>query len=181
MRNIAFGDRSPNVIKQDIDANTGFALSIDDFGTSAVPLTKLTETSIVRLVDAFYAKVRRDPQLGPVFDRAIRADSWPAHLDKMYGFWSAVMLTTGRYKGNPLAVHAAVPDIDEAMFERWIASFEETVGELFTEDLADILRLKARRIAKSLRLGLFYRPSAGGLAIGRSAVGAAQKTAVGDE
>ena len=75
----------------------------------------------------------------------------------------------------------AVPDIDEAMFERWIASFEETVGELFTEDLADILRLKARRIAKSLRLGLFYRRSAGGLAIGRSAVGAAQKTAVGDE
>ena len=99
----------------------------------------------------------------------------------MYGFWSAVMLTTGRYKGNPLAVHAAVPDIDEAMFERWIASFEETVGELFTEDLADILRLKARRIAKSLRLGLFYRRTAGGLAIGRSAVGAAQKTAVGDE
>ena len=75
---------------------------------SALPLTKLTESSIVRLVDAFYAKVRRDAQLGPVFDRAISADGWPAHLDKMYGFWSSVMLTTGRYKGNPLAVHAAV-------------------------------------------------------------------------
>jgi hemoglobin len=58
--------------------------------------------------------VRRDPLLGPVFDRAIGADSWPAHRDKMYGFWSSVMLTTGRYKGNPLAVHAMVPDIDEA-------------------------------------------------------------------
>ena len=46
------------------------------------------------------------------------------------------------------------------MFERWLACFGETVGELFTEDLADILRLKARRIAESLRLGLFYRPSA---------------------
>ena len=146
-----------------------------------MPLTKLTETSIVRLVDAFYAKVRRDPLLGPVFDRAIGADSWPAHLDKMYGFWSSVMLTTGRYKGNPLAVHAMVPDIDEAMFERWLACFGETVGELFTEDLADILRLKARQIAQSLRLGLFYRPSAGGLAIRRSAAGAAQKTAAGGE
>ncbi len=89
--------------------------------------------------------------MGPVFDRAIGADSWPAHLDKTYGFWSSVMLTTGRYKGNPLSVHAAVPDIDEAMFERWLASFGKTVGEPFTEDLADTLRLKARRIAESLR------------------------------
>jgi hemoglobin len=80
-----------------------------------------------------------------------------------------------------LAVHAAVPDIDEAMFERRLACFGETAGELFTEDLADMLRLKARRIAQSLRLGLFYRPSAGGLAVRRSAAGAAQKTAVGGE
>jgi hemoglobin len=119
--------------------------------------------------------------LGPVFDRAISADSWPAHLDKMYGFWSSVILTTGRYKGNPLAVHAVVPDIDEAMFDRWLACFGETVGELFTEDLAHMLRLKARRIAESLKLGLFYRPSAGGLAVRRSAARAAQRTAVGGE
>jgi hemoglobin len=146
-----------------------------------MPLAELTEASIVRLIDAFYAKVRRDPQLGPVFDRTISVDSWPAHLDKMCGFWSSVMLTTGRYKGNPLAVHAAVPDIDEAMFERWLACFGETVGELFTEDLADILRLKARQIAESLRLGLFYRPSARGLALRRAAAGVAQDTAVGGE
>ena len=181
MSNIAFGDRSTNVRKQDSDANIGLALPSRRPRKLPVPLTKLTETSIVRLVDAFCAKARRDPQLGPVFDRAISADSWPAHLDKMYGFWSSVMLTTGRYKGNPLAVHAAVPDIDEAMFERWLASFGETVGELFTEGLADLLRLKARRIAESLRLGLFYRPSAAGLAIRRSAAGAAQKTAAGRE
>jgi hypothetical protein len=55
------------------------------------------------------------------------------------------------------------------------------IGEPFTEDLADILRLKARRIAKSLRVGLFYPPSGGGLPIRRLAAGAAQKTAVGGE
>lgn len=31
----------------------------------------LDEQTIKALVDSFYAKVRRDPQLGPVFDRAI--------------------------------------------------------------------------------------------------------------
>jgi truncated hemoglobin YjbI len=93
---LLFGAGSTNVSKRDRDANTGLALPADDLGSSAMPLAELTEASIVRLVDAFYAKVRRDPQLGPVFDRAIGADSWPAHLDKMYGFWSSVMLTTGR-------------------------------------------------------------------------------------
>ena len=33
------------------------------------------------LVDTFYARVRRDPLLGPVFDRAI--EDWGAHLDKL--------------------------------------------------------------------------------------------------
>ena len=35
-------------------------------------------------------------------------NSWPVHLAKMYDFWSSVMLTTGRYKGNPLGVHMRV-------------------------------------------------------------------------
>lgn len=131
--------------------------------------TALTEASIVRLVDAFYAKVRQDPVLGPVFEGVIGEEGWPAHLRKMYDFWSSVMLTTGRYKGNPLAVHAAVPAIDEAMFGRWLALFEETAREQFTGALADSFRQKAHRIAESLKLGLFYRAAQGGLVIRRSA------------
>jgi len=130
----------------------------------------LTEASIVCLVDAFYAKVRRDPVLGPVFESAIGEDGWPAHLRKMYDFWSSVMLTTGRYKGNPLAVHAAVPAIEAAMFERWLALFEESAREQFGQELADAFRLKARRIAESLKLGLFYRPASDGLGIRRGAI-----------
>jgi hemoglobin len=34
----------------------------------------VTEDGICRLVDAFYAKVRLDPELGPVFARAIPGD-----------------------------------------------------------------------------------------------------------
>lgn len=119
----------------------------------------VTEAAIVRLVDAFYGKVRRDPVLGPVFDEAIGAEAWPAHLVKMYAFWSSVMLTTGRYKGNPLAAHMTVRSIEEPMFERWLTLFGETAGELFAEGPAAVFRLKARRIAESLKLGLFFRPA----------------------
>ncbi len=121
---------------------------------------EVTETTIRKLVDEFYAEVRRDPTLGPVFDRAI-GDGWPEHLAKMYDFWSSVLLTTGRYKGNPMAAHIAVTEIEPAMFQRWLGVFEATAERLFSPSVAAEFKLKARRIAESLSLGLFYRPTSG--------------------
>lgn len=117
---------------------------------------KLSEERIVALVDAFYAKVRTDETLGPIFARAIAPEAWPAHLAKMYDFWSSVMLTTGRYKGNPMAAHMQVEGIAESLFPRWLALFRATAEELFPPDVAAIFRLKSERIAESLKLGLFY-------------------------
>ena len=128
-------------------------------------MNSLTESQIVTLVDAFYAKVRRDDVLAPIFERAIAPDSWPVHLAKMYDFWSSVMLTTGRYKGNPLAVHLRVDGLEAGMFARWLALFRATAEELFAPELAASFREKSERIAESLKLGLFHRPGLGGLNI----------------
>lgn len=117
----------------------------------------LSEDAIRRLVDDFYAKVRADPALGPVFARAIPGD-WEPHLATMRNFWSSVMLTSGRYKGNPVAVHHRVEGIELDLFDRWLTLFEETCRELFDDDLAEAFRGKAVRIAESLKLALFYRP-----------------------
>lgn len=75
---------------------------------SAKKLDYVSENSIRELVDAFYVKVRADPELAPIFARAIPGD-WQPHLTQMYAFWSSVMLTTGRYKGNPVAKHLVIP------------------------------------------------------------------------
>jgi len=83
----------------------------------------------------------------------------------MYDFWSSVMLTTGRYKGNPLAVHMRLDGIEPSMFARWLALFRATAEELFPSDLAASFREKSERIAESLKLGLFYRPGLHGLKI----------------
>lgn len=118
----------------------------------------VTEETIKRLVDSFYEKVRSDPQLGPVFARQIAADQWPAHLDKMYAFWSAIMLKTARYNGNPLLKHAAISTLEPQMFQRWLALFGETAEETFAFDLASDFKSKSERIAASLSAGLFrYR------------------------
>ena len=124
---------------------------------SIAKLDGISEEGIRRLVDAFYAKVRVDPELAPIFLRAIPGD-WQPHLNRMYAFWSSVMLTSGRYKGNPLVKHLVIPGIRPQLFERWLALFNETCGELFDDGVSAEFRAKAARIAESLKLALFYRP-----------------------
>ncbi len=123
----------------------------------AAKLDEMTEEAIRRLVDDFYAKIRTDPELGPIFLRAIPGD-WGPHLETMRKFWSSVMLTSGRYKGNPVAVHHRVTGIEMELFDRWLDLFERTSREIFIDELADALLEKAVRIAESLKLALFYRP-----------------------
>ena len=119
--------------------------------------SRLSEDAIRQLVDQFYIKVRADPQLGPIFERAIPGE-WGPHLATMHDFWSSIMLTSGPYKGNPVAIHLRVEGIEPQLFARWLALFDETCRELFDADIADAFRVKAARIAESLKLALFYRP-----------------------
>ena len=67
----------------------------------------VSEEGIGLLVDHFYAKVRVDPVLGPIFERVVRG-KWGPHLETMRNFWSSVMLTSGRYKGAPVPAHLRV-------------------------------------------------------------------------
>lgn len=132
------------------------SLTRDDLTERACHAT-VTDDAIRDLVDVFYAKIRRDPELGPIFARAIPGD-WGPHLATMRDFWSSLTLTSGRYKGNPLAVHRRIEGMEPALFDRWLALFDETCCELFTADLAAAFVEKATRIAESFKLGLFYRP-----------------------
>lgn len=117
----------------------------------------IDEPAISALVERFYGKARRDPMIGPVFEAAV--DDWDEHLAKLSDFWSSVMLTTGRYKGNPMAAHLK-HKIEPAFFDRWLALWHETTGEIFAPEAAEQFGIKAERIADSLKLALFYRPGA---------------------
>jgi hemoglobin len=117
----------------------------------------ISDDGIRRLVDAFYAKVRADRDLAPNFERAIPGD-WGPHLGTMRDFWSSLMLASGRYKGNPLAVHQRLQGMTPRLFDRWLELFSETCGELFDERVAEAFRVKAERVAESFKLALFYRP-----------------------
>ncbi len=117
----------------------------------------ITEAAIRDLVDRFYAKIRVDPILGPIFEKAIPGD-WGPHLATMRAFWSSVMLTSGAYKGNPVAKHLRLEGMEIQLFGRWLALFDATCGEMFADVVAMAFRRKAANIAESLKLALFYRP-----------------------
>ena len=127
-------------------------MSIDVKDTAPV-----SEKQIRQLVDLFYDKVRADPELGPIFERVIQ-EEWGPHLQKMYDFWSSVMLTTGRYKGQPVVIHKRIDGLEIGLFDRWLALFGESCAELLDGETAGLFWRKAVRIAESLKLALFYRP-----------------------
>ncbi|MGG5887641.1 group III truncated hemoglobin [Falsiroseomonas sp. HC035] len=121
--------------------------------------TPITEADIARLVDRFYARVRHDPALGPVFHAAIGKDAgdWSAHLEKLRRFWSAVMLRSGAYHGDPFTAHLRLPGLTPDLFEQWLALFDATCRDSFPPETALAFSERAHRIARSLRMGLFER------------------------
>jgi hemoglobin len=118
----------------------------------------LDEAGIARQVHEFYARVRSDTLLGPVFEAAIAPADWPEHLRTMCRFWSSVMLCSGSYSGNPVAVHRSVAGIAPELFPRWLGLFSATASDLFAPDIAAAFTDKATRIAGSLRMAVFFRP-----------------------
>ncbi|HKD21291.1 MAG TPA: group III truncated hemoglobin [Rhizomicrobium sp.] len=113
--------------------------------------TGIDEAMIERLVRGFYAHVREDAVLGPVF--AAKITDWEPHLQRMFAFWSAVALMSGRYHGQPMAKHMPLP-IDADHFDRWLALFERTARELCPPKAADHFVMLAQRIAESIELGI---------------------------
>jgi hemoglobin len=112
----------------------------------------ITEAVIRNLVHAFYARVRCDSVLGPIFNT--RVQDWPTHLDKLCAFWSSVMLMTGRYKGTPMKAHVELPEIAPEHFQRWLALFQSTAREICPDAAARLFVERSERIAQSLQLGI---------------------------
>ena len=119
----------------------------------------IAEADIARLVDVFYARVRADPALSPIFHAAIGETEaeWAAHLDKLRRFWSAVMLRSGAYRGDPYSAHLRLPGLTPALFGRWLTLFDESCAAIFAPEKAAAFSERAHRIARSLQMGLFER------------------------
>lgn len=117
---------------------------------------ELNRQSISTLVRDFYADIRRDSVLQPVFDGAIGAN-WDVHLERMVDFWCSVMLSSAEFKGNVYGKHMQLQGIEAEHFRRWLGLFEAHARRLFAPETAESFLAAARRIAASLQYGYFGR------------------------
>ena len=113
---------------------------------------ELDEAMVAAVVRDFYARVRADDLIGPVFNRIIPEDRWPHHIDLITDFWSSMLLGTGRYMGRPMPKHLAIPDLTDAHFARWLRLFRVTAEIHCPEDIAALFVDRAQRIAYNFRL-----------------------------
>jgi hemoglobin len=112
----------------------------------------LDEAMVRAVVEAFYARARRDDVVGPVFNRVIAAEEWPAHLSKITDFWSSMLLGTGRYMGRPMPKHIAIPELSDAHFQRWLTLFRMTVEEICPPEVAALFVERAETIGNNFRI-----------------------------
>lgn len=116
------------------------------------PRFPITETQIAAVVASFYASIRQNPRLGPVF--AAHVTDWPAHEAKITRFWKNAILLERSYDGNPMAVHRAAGNVRPEMFEIWLGLFDSTLDRQLPPDTAAQWSALAHRIGRGLRFGL---------------------------
>ncbi len=117
----------------------------------------LDDAQLRNLVERFYARIRQDPELGPIFNDIVQ--DWPEHLTKLTAFWSSVMLTSGRYHGNPMLAHFQHKErLTSALFARWLELWGETSAETLPPAYTAAIQARAARIAENLQRGCGLLP-----------------------
>ncbi len=106
----------------------------------------LDKQDIKHFVDTFYGFVRSDELLAPVFYARIQ-DRWPQHLEKMYSFWTTVLLAQNDYHGSPFPPHAQLP-VDHSHFTRWLKLFNRAIDESFQGEKATEAKWRAVKMAE---------------------------------
>ncbi|MCI4666181.1 MAG: group III truncated hemoglobin [Neomegalonema sp.] len=122
----------------------------------------IDEDYISTLVDSFYARVRADETLGPIFEAEI-GDGWAHHLARMKDFWASVAMNAGRYSGQPVPAHQKLAQVHIGHFAIWLRLFRETLSETAPSTEAVVYFLeRAERIARSLQMAMFGETLTGG-------------------
>jgi len=114
--------------------------------------TLTTKDDIAGLVSVFYAKVRKDDILGPIFEKHIAEEEWPSHLSKLTDFWEMKLLGGRQFRGSPSKKHIDVDrasghTVSQEHFAHWLQLWLDTIDETFMGPLAERAKAQARKMA----------------------------------
>lgn len=109
-----------------------------------------------KLITRFYARLRKDDLLGPIFNSTIQ--DWDHHLGHITNFWERNLFGTAQFYGNPGRKHMDVDErqgnsIEKKHFERWLGTWYSTIDDLFVGEKAEEAKTRATTIgANFLRM-----------------------------
>lgn len=119
---------------------------------SLPPRFPVTASQIERVIARFYAAIRNDPQLGPIF--AAHVTDWPTHEAKIVRFWRNAILLERSYDGNPMQVHMKVGHLTPDHFAHWLGLFDVVLTAELPPDTAASWSALAHRIGRGLLFGV---------------------------
>ena len=110
------------------------------------------------LVRTFYAKIRKDAEIGHFFNEVIQ--DWEEHLEKLTDFWEMNLFGGRNFSGNPIEAHNRVDKkfggiITTNEFGIWLNHWFQTIDELFVGENADTLKRRARKMSTMLYINMF--------------------------
>lgn len=108
-----------------------------------------TRADIDHLIVEFYKVVIHDPEIGHHFD-GLDLD---LHIPIICDFWEKILFGNPVYFNNPLTVHQKLHErfpLRPEHFLRWVEIFSQTVDEIYSGEMADLAKFRARAIADSL-------------------------------
>ena len=110
------------------------------------------------LVHTFYAKIRKDTEIGHFFNEVIT--DWDEHLEKLTDFWEMNLFGGKNFTGNPIEAHNRVDKkfdgvISTHEFGIWLNHWFATIDELFEGENAAILKRRARKMSTMLFMNMF--------------------------
>jgi len=104
---------------------------------------------IFNLLRHFYADVRQDPLIGPIFNAQIK--DWNHHLDIIASFWETLIGGPQTYAG-PMPMRHLSLKLREEHFERWLFLWQANCRAQLPVDVAPEMIGLAGQIAHRLRM-----------------------------
>jgi len=120
-----------------------------------------SRSEVFELVNTFYARIRKDDFLGPIFNKMLATEEiWVEHLEKLTDFWETNLFAVMKFKGNPMAAHQKVDkafnhSITQDHFYEWLKLWNSAVDSLFEGEKAKLAKERARRMSTHLHINMW--------------------------
>ena len=108
-------------------------------------------SGLCQLLRSFYADVRQHELIGPIFESKI--DDWPAHIEKIAGFWSGLTGGPAAYGGGFAWKHRNL-GLEERHFRAWLGLWEQNCRSHLEPTEAEQMVALANNIEGRLRMML---------------------------